>query len=165
MKIILIAAMAANRVIGKGNDIPWHIPGEQRRFKKITMGHTLIMGRKTFDSIGRPLPGRKNIIVTRQGDYRAEGCIVAHSLADALKKCGDAEKVFIAGGEEMYVQALPLADEIYLTTIQRAVEGDRYFPDFSPEDFEQNFQETVSAPEPYIFTIYRRVKAKNATPS
>ena len=129
------------------------------------MGHTLIMGRKTFDSIGRSLPGRKNIIVTRQHDYRAEGCVVAHSLADALKNCGDAEKVFIAGGEEMYVQALPLADEIYLTTIQRAVAGDRYFPDFSPEDFEQSFQETVSDPEPYIFTIYRRIKAKNATPS
>ncbi len=165
MKIILIAAMAANRVIGKGNDIPWHIPGEQRRFKEITMGHTLIMGRKTFDSIGRPLPGRRNIIITRQRDYLAEGCEVAHSLSEAIKKCGHAEKVFIAGGEEMYVQALPMADEIYLTTIQREVEGDKYFPDFSTEDFRQTFCETVSQPEPYTFAIFHREKAKSTTPS
>ena len=158
MKIILIAAMAANRVIGKGDDIPWRVPGEQRRFKEITMGHALVMGRKTFESIGRPLPGRQNIIVTRQRNYAAKGCDVAHSLSEAMEKCRGAEKVFIAGGEEIYTQALAMADEIYLTTLQRTVEGDRYFPEFSAKDFQQIFSETVPRPEPYTFTIYRRTK-------
>lgn len=159
MKIILIAAMAANRVIGKDNDIPWHIPGEQKRFKKITTGHTVVMGRKTYESIGHPLPDRQNIIITRQSGYVADGCIIVQSLTEALEKCGNTDKVFIAGGGEIYAQALPVADEIYLTTLQRAVDGDRYFPEFSQEEFQQVFSETVNQHEPYMFAIYRRVKS------
>ncbi|MDP2756976.1 MAG: dihydrofolate reductase, partial [Desulfurivibrionaceae bacterium] len=121
MKIILIAAMAKNRVIGRGNTIPWHIPGEQQRFKTLTMGHALIMGRKTFESIGRPLPGRKTVIISRNREYQAAGCLVAQSLSAAIALCPTEETIFIAGGGEIYREALPLATAIYLTVLDREV--------------------------------------------
>ena len=158
MKIILIVAMAKNRVIGSGSAIPWNIPEEQQRFKKITMGHTLIMGRKTFESIGRPLPGRKTVIISRKKNYMIQDCLVAASLTQALKLCGDEDKVFISGGGQIYAQAMGLADEIYLTTLNREVEGNIYFPQFSQEDFEETCSETVTGPEPYIFKILTRKK-------
>ena len=154
MKIILIAAMAKNRVIGRGNAIPWHIPGEQQRFKALTMGHTLIMGRKTFESIGRPLPGRKSITITRNSGYRAAGCSVAPSLTAAIALCPDTETVFIAGGGEVYREALPLAEAIYLTVLDREVEGDILFPEFDPRQFSRISEERVESPEPYTFTIF-----------
>ena len=156
MKIILIAAMAKNRVIGRGNAIPWHIPGEQQRFKGMTMGHTLIMGRKTFESIGRPLPGRKTIIVSRNRKYRAPGCPVAKSLAAAIALCPKEETIFIAGGGEIYREALPLAEAIYLTVLGREVEGDILFPGFDPNQFCAISQERVEGPEPYTFTVFTR---------
>jgi dihydrofolate reductase len=156
MKVILIVAMAKNRVIGRGNAIPWDIPEEQQRFKKITMGHTLVMGRKTFESIGRPLPGRKTVIITRQENYTAKGCMVAKSLDEALELCRKESKVFISGGQQIYGQAMALADEIYLTTLEREVEGDIYFPRFQQEDFEVTFSETVEGPQPYTFRIFTR---------
>lgn len=158
MKIILIAVMAENRVIGRGSDIPWHIPGEQKRFKQITMGHTLIMGRKTHESIGKPLPGRKNIIITRQKKYAALGCTVAESLPAALEKCANAQKVFIAGGGQIYEQALPFADEICLSILHRQVEGDIFFPEFSEKDFLESSREILKGPEPYTMVVYRRQK-------
>ena len=124
MQITLIVAMAANRVIGCDNFIPWRLPGDQQRFKQITMGHTLVMGRLTYESIGRPLPGRKTVIITRQPDYQQPGCTVAHSLAQALAACKGEEKVFIAGGGEIFRQAMELADAIILTTLHREVAGD-----------------------------------------
>ena len=156
MKIILIAAMAKNRVIGRGNGIPWHIPGEQQRFKTMTMGHTLIMGRKTFESIGRPLPGRKTIIVTRNPEYRAAGCSVAPSLAAAIALCPETETIFIAGGGEIYREALPLADAIYLTVLDREVEGDTLFPEVAPNQFRATSTERVEGPDPYTLTIFSR---------
>jgi len=157
MEIILIVAMAANRVIGRGNDIPWHIPGEQRRFKAITMGHTLVMGRLTYQSIGRPLPGRKTVIVTRQQNFRATGCVVVHSLDEALAACAGEEKVFIAGGGELFRQTMPLVDVIYLTTLHREVAGDILFPVFSEEEFVmESEQVVVNEEEPYTFAVYRR---------
>ena len=156
MKIILIAAMAKNRVIGRGNTIPWHIPGEQQRFKAMTMGHTLIMGRKTFESIGRPLPGRKTIIISRNPEYRAAGCSVAQSLTAAISLCPDTETIFIAGGGQIYREALPLAEAIYLTVLDREVEGDVFFPEFAPKLFRTVSQERVKGPESYTFSIYQR---------
>jgi dihydrofolate reductase len=156
MKIILIAAMAKNRVIGKGNAIPWHVPGEQQRFKGMTMGHTLIMGRKTFESIGRPLPGRKTVIISRNREYRAAGCPVAQSLAAAIALCPETETIFIAGGGEIYREALPLAEAIYLTVLDREVEGDILFPAFAPNQFRAISQERVEGPEPYTFTVFTR---------
>ena len=129
------------------------------------MGHTLVMGRKTYESIGRPLPGRQNIVITRQHDYSAPGCLVAKSLQEALAAAGNAEKIFIAGGGEIYEQALSITDEIYLTTIHRHVDGDRFFPEFSTEVFHQVFTETIKEPEPYTFTIYGRCIAKTAIPN
>jgi dihydrofolate reductase len=156
MKIILIAAMAKNRVIGRGNTIPWHIPGEQQRFKSMTMGHTLIMGRKTFDSIGRPLPGRKTIIITRNRDYQAAGCLVAENLRAATQLCADEETLFIAGGGQIYREALDLADEIYLTVLDREVEGEILFPEFDPTQFRKISEERVADTEPYTFAIFSR---------
>lgn len=156
MKIILIAAMAKNRVIGKGNAIPWHIPGEQQRFKGMTMGHTLIMGRKTFESIGRPLPGRNTIIISRNREYRAAGCPVAQSLTAAIALCTEAETIFIAGGGEIYQEALPLAEAIYLTVLDREVEGDILFPEFDPQQFRNISTERVEGLEPYTLFIFAR---------
>lgn len=156
MTVIIIAAMAQNRVIGKGNDIPWHIGGEQALFKKITMGHTVVMGRKTFESIGRPLPGRKNIIITRRADYTPQGCLIAPSLDATLAICRDAEKIFIAGGGQIYKLALQFADEIRLTVIEREIPGDVFFPEFSDRDFQEISTERIEEPEPYTIKMYRR---------
>ena len=157
MEIILIVAMAANRVIGRDNDIPWHIPGEQQRFKRVTMGHTLVMGRRTFESIGRPLPERKTVIITRNEDHAEPGCTIAHSLPEALEYCREDEKVFIAGGGDIFTQAMTITDTIYLTTLHREVEGDIFFPEFSESEFIKEQEETVNdEEEPYTFAIYRR---------
>lgn len=129
MRVTLIAALASNGVIGRDNQLPWRIPGDLPRFKKLTTGHTLVMGRKTFDSIGRPLPGRTTFVVTRNRDLALPGVEVAHSLEDALARVKTGE-AFIAGGGEIYAQALPLADRLVLTEIDAPFEGDAYFPSF-----------------------------------
>jgi dihydrofolate reductase len=160
MQISLIAAMAENRVIGRQGDIPWRIPGEQKIFKKITLGHAVIMGRKTFESIDQPLRGRTNIIVTRQKDYRAEGCLVAHDLASALRCCpADEDEAFVCGGGQLYHEALPLAGRIYLTVIPREIPGDTYFPDISLTEFRVRQSESIQVEgvEPYNFFIYERI--------
>jgi len=156
MKIILIAAMAKNRVIGRDNAIPWHIPGEQQRFKTITMGHTLIMGRKTFESIGHPLPGRKIVVISRNPGCQAKGCLTATSLTEALALCSETETVFIAGGGEIYREALPLAESIYLTVLDRSVAGDVFFPEFDFQKFPKISTERVEGQEPYTFNIFSR---------
>jgi len=156
MKIILIAAMAQNRVIGKDNAIPWHIPGEQQRFKALTMNHTLIMGRKTFESIGRALPGRKTVVISRNREYRAKGCLVAPSLAEAIALCPETETIFIAGGGEIYRQGLDLADAIYLTVLDREVAGDVFFPEVDSRQFRALSEERVEGPEPYTCIVFTR---------
>lgn len=152
--------MAANRVIGNKNSIPWHISGELQRFKNITWGHTLIMGRKTHESIGKSLPGRRNIIVTRNRNFTAAGCEIAHSLDEAYGICEDEHKVFNAGGEELYRQGLDYADKIILTVLSRPYEGDVFFPEFSREIFIQETEEHVRAEPPYTVITYRRVNGR-----
>lgn len=159
MKIILIAAMAANRVIGRGNTIPWHLPEEQQRFKKITMGHTLIMGRKTYESIGRALPGRTTIVITRQVGYKAPGCLVAGSLSAALALAAKDEQVFIAGGEGVFRESLAVADAIYLSILEREVAGDIYFPEFDENRFRLMSRERILGDEPYTFAVFQRKEA------
>ena len=160
MRISLIAAMASNRVIGSKGDIPWKIPGEQKMFKKITIGHTVIMGRKTFESLTVPLPERTNIIVTRQTEYLAPGCIIAHDLDQALTACAhDEDEAFICGGGQLYHEALPLADKIYLTIILREIAGDTYFPEISETDFRVTTTNRIDGVEPYNFCIYERIKS------
>jgi dihydrofolate reductase len=158
MEIILIAAMAANRVIGKKNIIPWHIPGEQKRFKKITWGHPLIMGRRTHESIGRPLPGRRNIVVTRNRKYVSPGCEIVHSLEEAYSLCRHEKRVFNIGGEQLYRQGLGHADTLLLTVLKNQVDGDAFFPDFSGQKFILVAEEQVIATLPYSVQTFQRMK-------
>jgi dihydrofolate reductase len=155
MIISIIAAMTENHVIGRDGTIPWDIPADRRRFRELTMGHPIIMGRKTFESIGKPLPGRRNIILSRQPEYRREGCCVVHFLADALTASAGADEVFICGGEELYRQALPLAEKIYLTIVHMECCGDAYFLQI-PSDFEETERLEAEDGSPCTFIIYQR---------
>jgi dihydrofolate reductase len=163
-RVTLIAALARNRVIGTRNALPWRLPADLRRFKAVTLGHPVIMGRRTHESIlvslGRPLPGRVNIVVTRAPDYAAPGCIVAASLEAALAAAAPAKEVFVIGGAEIYRAALPLADRLHLTEIDADYEGDARFPEFAPTEW----KEISRAPHPpdeefassYAFVVYER---------
>jgi dihydrofolate reductase len=128
-EIILVVAAAQNGVIGKDGGIPWRISDDLKRFKALTMGHPIVMGRKTWDSLPKkPLPGRVNIVVTRQTDWTADGAVVAHSVEDALLKAGDVEEVFVIGGAEIYAAAMPLATSIELTEVHQDFDGDAVLP-------------------------------------
>jgi len=156
--ISLIVAMAENRVIGRGGTIPWKVPGEQKVFRRITLGHTLIMGRKTHEDIGRPLPGRLNIVISRQAGYRPAGCLRADSLENALALCPAGEtEAFIIGGGELFRQSMPLADRICLTVVALTVEGDTFFPEI-PETFAIASSEPGAGPPPYVLHVYERVR-------
>ncbi|MGO4888913.1 dihydrofolate reductase [Anaerobacillus sp. MEB173] len=128
--ISLIVAMGEGRVIGLNNEMPWHLPADLAYFKKVTTGHTVIMGRKTFESIGRPLPNRNNIILTRDRNFMADGCTIVHSIEEALALDGD---LFVIGGAEIYKQFLPYTDRIYVTQIDHSFEGDTFFPQMGDE--------------------------------
>jgi dihydrofolate reductase len=147
--------MAENRVIGRGAAIPWDLPDDRRRFREITWGHPVVMGRKTFETLDGPLPGRENIVLTRDRDYRAAGCRVVHERDEVLAVAGDAEELFICGGEEVYREFLPLADRIYLTVIHQEVAGEVLFPEI-PGDFVVTEQETVAEPVPHTFFVYEK---------
>lgn len=130
MRRALVVAMSRNGVIGRDNRLPWRLPADLAFFKRVTMGHPVIMGRKTYESIGKPLPGRLNIVVTTNPDYQAPGCSVAHSMQEAYSQAGDAAEVAIIGGSAIFAEALPAADVIYLTEVDAEVEGDVFFPPF-----------------------------------
>lgn len=131
MPVTLVAAVARNGVIGRDGDLPWHLPEDLRRFKELTMGGTLVMGRKTYESIGRPLPGRRTVVVTRQPDWSQPGVETASSVEEALEIAGDGD-VFVVGGAEIYRRALELVDALELTEIDADYEGDTFFPDLPP---------------------------------
>ena len=133
--ISLIVAASANNVIGSQGELPWRLSDDLRRFKEITMGKPIIMGRKTWDSIGRPLPGRQNIVITRQADFAAEGCDVVTSAADAISAAGDAPETMVIGGSQVYSLFLPDADRLYLTRVHAEVDGDAFFPEISEADW------------------------------
>ncbi len=154
-EIIIMAAMAENRVIGWRQTIPWHVPVEQRRFREITWGHPLIMGRKTFESIGRPLPGRRNIVLSREPGYLAPGCEVEGGLSQALALCAKAVKVFVIGGEQVFVQAMPVANTVILSRIPVTVPGDAFFPMLDLA-FVLAESERILFPAPYTIEVYRR---------
>lgn len=141
LRLSLLVAMARNRVIGQNNKLPWHLPADLKHFKSLTMGKTIVMGRKTYESIGRPLPGRTNIIITRQTSYQVPGAIVVNSVEDALLVCektgtADSEH-FMIGGEELFRQTLEICQRIYITEIQQDFKGDTFFPEFDPDDWEE----------------------------
>lgn len=156
MSVILIAAVAANRVIGRDNQLPWRIPGDLPRFKALTMGHTLVMGRKTFESIGRPLPGRTTIVVSRNPHFTASGVTTAGDLASALALVQSGE-TFIAGGGELYAQALPLAHALQLTEIDAAFAGDAYFPAFDRSAWRVVADELRPADDAFPHVVHHRL--------
>lgn len=169
-RISVIAAMAANRVIGQNNRLPWHLPEDLQHFKALTMGHHIVMGRKTYASIGKPLPGRTTVIVTRNMDYAVPGSIAVNSIDAAVAACHGDSEIFFVGGAEIYAQALPIADRLYLTEIKRDFPGDAFFPAFDPADWREVSREKhVSRDEPpfeYHFVIYdrKRQDAKDPQP-
>jgi len=123
-----VVAAARNGVIGQGNRMPWHLPSDLAFFKRVTMGHPVVMGRKTYEAIGKPLPGRTNIVITRDPAFRAPGCVVVDSLDAAYRAAGDVDEVFVIGGAQVYEAALPTVDRIYLTEVEAQIEGDTWFP-------------------------------------
>lgn len=158
--ISIIVAMASNHIIGADNTMPWRCPEDLKYFKSLTMGHHMIMGRKTFDSIGKPLPGRVSVIVTRNRDLKIEGCIMAHSLDDAITACKDDDEIFIVGGAELYALALPVVNKLYITEIQQEFDGDTYFPEFDKTKWREVAREErhqgVPQPLSYHFVTYLR---------
>ncbi len=153
--ISIIVAVAENNVIGKDNDLIWHLPRDLKHFKETTTGHYVIQGRKTFESCGKPLPNRTNVIITRDNNYRAEGCIVVHSLEDAIKEAKDDSEAFIIGGGKIYEQAMSLVDRIYLTKVHQSFEGDTFFPELNMEGWTEVDRKDFEPDEKnkYPFTI------------
>jgi len=138
MILSIIAAVSENDVIGKDNKLIWHLPVDLRFFKEKTLGHHVIMGRKTFESVGRPLPNRVNIVISRSEGFTADGCLVVHSLKDAIENVVDDSEAFICGGAEIYKQALQIADMMYLTRVHHKFEGDTFFPEFDSKVWLEN---------------------------
>jgi len=159
-EIILIAAVAKNGVIGRDNALPWRLKADMHHFKQTTMGHPLLMGRKTWQSLGRPLPGRRNLVVTRNAAFQADGAEVFSSIESALAAVATAEQVFVIGGGELYRRMLPMADRLVLTQIQADIDGDTCFPPFEPAQFHETARESHPADEnndyPYDFVEYWR---------
>jgi dihydrofolate reductase len=137
MKISIIVAMDANGVIGRDNELPWHLPADLQHFKKTTMGKPILMGRKTYESIGRPLPGRTNIVITRDSRYQAAGCVVVNSIDAAMEAAGEQDEIMVIGGAEFYRQVLPHANTIYLTRIHATFDGDTAFPELKEADWRE----------------------------
>jgi dihydrofolate reductase len=167
MKLSLIVAAANNNVIGRNNELPWHLPQDLKYFKSVTLGKPVIMGRKTFESIGKPLPGRTNIVITRQSDWQHAGVLVASNVDDALALAENfrnelgqtADEVMVIGGAEIYRCALPLADKIYLTRIDEDIKGDAWFPSLSDTEWvcESELAGDPGASLPHRFLTFRKV--------
>ena len=161
-RISLIVAMAKNRVIGASGKIPWHLPEDLKRFKSLTAGHHIIMGRKTWESIGRLLPGRTTVIVTRQRGYRVPGALIAHSLDDAIAACRDDAEIFVIGGAELYAQALPRAGRLYLTTVEAEIAGDTSMPELDAGGWREvsslSFVPDARHRYPFRCAVYERTK-------
>ena len=164
-RISIIVAYAANRVIGKDGKMPWHLSEDLKRFRKLTMGHHIVMGRKTWESIGRLLPGRRHVIVSRQPGFSVAGATVVDSLDGAMAACAGNGEIFVIGGAEIYAAALPLADRIHATEIDGRFEGDTFFPDISAERWRETAREEHADPEqglPFAFVTYDRLHAPGA---
>ena len=160
MKISLIVAMANNRAIGLNGQMPWHLSADLQRFKQITMGSPIMMGRKTFDAIGRPLPGRENLIISRNGDYEQSACRVFTSIEDGLDYASSCDELFVIGGATLYEALLPTADYLYLTLINRSFEGDTYFPEIDYKGWRELSREDVED-DPNVDFSYSFLKLEN----
>ena len=159
-RVSVIAALAKNRVIGIENRLPWRLPEDLAHFKALTLNHPILMGRKTFESLGRPLPGRANIVITRNAAYQPEGCLVAASIPAAIALCQDADELFFIGGAELYAQAIPLADRLYLTEVDIEAQGDAWFPDYDRSAFREISRESRTGEKGdalhFDFVVYER---------
>ena len=149
--VSLIVAIANNHVIGVNNTLPWHLPEDLKRFRALTMGHHIIMGRKTYESLGRLLPGRTTVIVTRNKDYGVEGALIANSLAEAITLCKNDDEVFVIGGAELYKDALKLANKLYVTQIDLEVQGDAFFPAFDTTEWKETLREVHTSAQGLSF--------------
>ncbi|MEH0671554.1 type 3 dihydrofolate reductase [Vibrio owensii] len=152
MIISMIAAMADNRIIGKDNQMPWHLPADFAWFKRCTMGKPVVMGRKTFESIGRPLPGRLNIVISRDASLSIEGVTTVTSIEQALEVAGEVEEVMIIGGGAIYAACLPMANKLYVTHIEAEIDGDTQFPDWGTE-FKETYSEAYQADEKNAYSM------------
>jgi dihydrofolate reductase len=162
MKISLIVAMASNRVIGINNQLPWHLSADLKRFRQITMGSPILMGRKTYESIGRPLPGRTNVIISRDPFYKQEGCLVFNDIETAIKNCCQKfQEIFVIGGSELYKSILPKADTLYVTLINKEFSGDAFFPEIDARHWAEVAREDIDndpdAGFSYSFIRYEKV--------
>ena len=163
MNLSLIVAFSENRVIGRDGDLPWRLSADLQRFKKLTMGHHIIMGRKTYESINRLLPGRTTVVITRNPAFKLPGAIIANSLTAALAAVADDPEPFVIGGAEIFEQALPLARKLYLTRVLAEIEGDCFFPEINWREWRNLTKETVASSAnnqfPHSFEIYERVNS------
>ena len=165
MLISLIVAASTNNAIGKNNQLPWHLPNDMKFFKNTTWAMPVLMGRKTFESLGKPLQGRLNILITRQEDWKPAGTVIVHSLAEALTAAQDADykEAFVIGGGEIFKEAMPVANKIYLTRVDADVEGDVFFPVINTQDWqlvsEQSFLPDEKHAYAYHFQLWERIKA------
>jgi dihydrofolate reductase len=159
-KLSLIVAMDDNLLIGSNNNLPWHLPADLAYFKRTTMGKPIIMGRKTFASIGRPLPGRCNIVITRDSGFSAAGCEIANGIQTALSLCSDAEEVMLIGGASLYQQTIEQATRLYITHIHHSFEGDTWFPEFDLKRWKQETREDHDADQsnPYAYSFIKLVR-------
>ena len=153
--IALIVAFTQNRVIGNKGHIPWKIKGEQKRFKEFTMGNVVVMGRRSFEEIGRPLPNRTTIVISSTKEFTGDNCYTVGSLQEAIKLAGNRD-VFISGGARLYEEALPIVEKMYITEIDKTIDGDTYFPQFANEDFIKEVDKRVEGEIPYTYMTYTR---------
>jgi dihydrofolate reductase len=151
-QLSIIVAIANNQVIGINNTLPWHLPDDLKRFRALTTGHHIIMGRKTYESLGRLLPGRTTVIVTRNKNYRLEGALIAHSLEGAVALCKNDDEVFLIGGAELYQDGLKLADKLYITEVDLTVDGDAFFPEFDLNLWQETSREAHASAQGLSFS-------------
>jgi len=161
MKLAIIVATDEQGLIGKNNDLPWKLSADLQYFRRVTMGKPLIMGRNTHDSIGRALPGRKNIIVTKNERYQVNDCTIVHSISDALLACDQADEVMVMGGASLYEQLLPIADKLYLTQVHASLAGDTWFPEWNKNEWSEIKREDHLADDrnqyDYSFIVYEKI--------
>ncbi|MEW6278546.1 MAG: dihydrofolate reductase [Candidatus Eremiobacterota bacterium] len=165
-RIVLVAALGRNRSIGRDGQVPWRLPADLRHFRSVTMGKPVVMGRKTFESIGKPLPGRHNLILTRDPNYTAEGCRVMHGVAEVVAACADAEELCVIGGEQIYREFLPMATRQILTLVDAAPEADAFYPEFPAEEWQEVLREPHPADEanPLAFEFVTLSRAEVPVP-
>lgn len=161
-RISLLVAMAKNRVIGVDNRIPWHLPNELGIFKNVTMGHHIVMGRKTYESINRLLPGRTTVIVTRQKNYSVPGALIAHSVGEGLAACRGDDEIFVIGGAELFRETLPIADRLHLTVVDAEPRGDTFMPQFDMSEWRERSSQSFAADEKHAhafrYAVYDRIR-------